>query len=136
MENVLNLEGGVRKEDKLFRQKPEPQEVFMGRFIGLHLRLSGDSDWVIFAAKEACLSKGVRLGLDGLMPGTPAVYQHKVRWPTYVEKWEGDSFSKSNYKSVTDNLEAVESMFCENVSLGRMRLKEESVAKAEYGQQL
>eukprot|EP00973_Karenia_brevis_P042484 5881163-Karenia_brevis.AAC.1 len=96
MENILDLEKDVREEDKLIRREPEMQEVLMWRSIGLHLRLSGDPDWAISAAKEACFLRGVRLGLDGLMP---AVYQRKVRWQTYDEVWDGESFSKANYKS-------------------------------------
>eukprot|EP00973_Karenia_brevis_P010898 1475959-Karenia_brevis.AAC.1 len=126
MESILNSEGEVRNEDKHIRQEPEMQEVFMWRSIGLHLRLAGDPDWAIFAAKEACFLRGVRLGLDGLMPRTPAVYQRKVRWRTYDEVWDGESYSKANYKSVTDNLEAVEGMFREDVAPGHMRLEAES----------
>eukprot|EP00973_Karenia_brevis_P056741 7896129-Karenia_brevis.AAC.1 len=136
MERVLTSEGGARDEDKLIRQEPEGQEAFMWRSIGLHLRLSGDPDWAIFAAKEACFLRGVRLGLDGLMPRTPAVYQRKVKWRTYDEVWDGESISKSYYESVTDNLEAVEGMVREDVSLGRRRLEAECAARAEYGQHL
>eukprot|EP00973_Karenia_brevis_P003523 489601-Karenia_brevis.AAC.1 len=70
------------------------------------------------------------------MPRTPAVYQRKVRWRTYDEVWDGESLSKANYKSVTDNLDAVEDMLREDVTLGHMRLEAENVAKAEYGQHL
>eukprot|EP00973_Karenia_brevis_P003483 480698-Karenia_brevis.AAC.1 len=62
----------------MIRQGPERQEVFMWRSIGLRLRRAGDPDWAIFEAKEACFLKGVRLGLDGLRPRTPAVYQRKA----------------------------------------------------------
>eukprot|EP00973_Karenia_brevis_P012442 1689174-Karenia_brevis.AAC.1 len=76
MESILISEGNARIEDELIRQEPEAQDAFMWRSIGVHLRLSG-----------------VRLGLDGLMPRTPAVYQHKVKWRTYDEVWDEESIS-------------------------------------------
>ena len=112
-------------------------EVYHWDAIGEHLRLAGDPDWRILSRGLHSFKDGVRIGVGVRMPRTPAVFPRKTKWRKYEEEEDGMApTSKENYKSVKDNLEAVERMFWDDVSLGHMREVPEEEAVKEYGEGL
>eukprot|EP00973_Karenia_brevis_P024591 3392325-Karenia_brevis.AAC.1 len=65
---------------------------------------------------------GVRLGPGCKLPRTPAVFERKVRWRKLDGMDEATMpSSRDNYTSAVENVEAVESMFEEDIELGHMR---------------
>ena len=97
------------------------------------LRICGDPDAAAFYSASDSFAQGVRIGVNTILPRTPAVFEPKTKWRNYEGELEADLYMCSNYPTAIVNADVLEQQFEEEEKLGAMVKMPQVAAQERYG---